>query len=434
MSEGSSDPGAATTVNESRELAATVAVEDSLAGKTGPGTVSGLPSTSVGARTTVLPRLDLAGPEPKIVPEHRPRFETVTVLGAGGVGEVALVKDNDIERQVALKRLLPEMTSPAMLARFAEEIRTIGQLEHPNIPPIHDVGVDDQGRLFYVMKYVDGETLESIIAKLDAGDAEYQRRFTFERRVQVFLGLLRAVQYAHARGIIHRDIKPANVMVGRFGEVMLMDWGLARPLNGSRSVPSSPEEDPARGPSRGPDKASARLRTRHGALLGTPMYMSPEQARGASDTLDQRSDLYSLCVLFHEFLTLNHYLAGKSTLEATLLGVIEETPTFAAWQLHPHQSRVPAELAHFLKFGLEKDPSERFQDVDTMIARLQANAEGLYDVRCAMTVGKRIAGEFQRFVNRSPYIALAAFIAAAVLLLFGLVTVVRSALYAVVPS
>ena len=113
------------------------------------------------------------------------------------------------------------MESPEALARFVEEIRTTGGLEHPNIVPIHDVGLDEKGRYYFIMKYVDGETLESILARLRAGDRETHARYGFERRVEIFKGVLEAIAYAHARGYIHRDIKPANIMVGAFGEVLV---------------------------------------------------------------------------------------------------------------------------------------------------------------------------------------------------------------------
>src|SRR5262249_13795396 len=133
--------------------------------------------------------------------ESRSRYEPTKLLGAGGMGEVVLVTDHDIERKVALKRLLPEMTDPSILARFVDEIRTVGRLEHPNIVPIHDVGVDELGRYFFVMKYVEGETLESIIEKLQAGDPKYVEKYSIEVRIELFLGVLHALSYAHERGI-----------------------------------------------------------------------------------------------------------------------------------------------------------------------------------------------------------------------------------------
>ena len=178
----------------------------------------------VGAtRTTVLPRVEGEGGQVHLHAESKLRYEPLKLLGAGGMGEVVLVEDQDIARRVAVKRLLPELTHPSVLARFVDEIRTVGRLEHPNIVPIHDVGIDDLGRYFFVMKYVEGDTLESVIEKLAARDPVTLARYSFEQRIELFLGVLHALEYAHEHGVVHRDIKPANVMIGRYGEVVLMD-------------------------------------------------------------------------------------------------------------------------------------------------------------------------------------------------------------------
>ena len=160
---------AATHVAPSSATHGTAARDDAtmLAPSVGPGSAFAPPTSA--ARTTVLPHVDGDGTAVQLSLESRSRYEPTKLLGAGGMGEVVLVRDHDIERKVALKRLLPEMTDPAVLARFVDEIRTVGRLEHPNIVPIHDVGVDELGRYFFVMKYVEGETLEPIIEKLAAG-------------------------------------------------------------------------------------------------------------------------------------------------------------------------------------------------------------------------------------------------------------------------
>ncbi len=147
-------------------------------------------TTSSLDQTTVLPQVELEGADARVVVHSRLRYETLAKLGEGGVGEVMSAQDHDIGRRVAIKRLRQHMKSPLALARFVEEIRTTGQLEHPNVVPIHDVGVDDAGDYYFVMKRVDGETLESIIAKLASGDREYHRRYGYERRVEIFKGVL----------------------------------------------------------------------------------------------------------------------------------------------------------------------------------------------------------------------------------------------------
>ncbi len=360
--------------------------------------------TAARSRSTVLPRVELTGPEPKLVRDDRARYEHISHLGQGGVGEVLKAQDNDIGRVVAVKRLLPEMQVAPVLVRFVHEIRTIGQLEHPNIVPIHDVGVDERGEYYFVMKYVEGETLESIIAKLAAGDRAAHASYPPERRAEIFEQILEAIRYAHANGILHRDIKPANVMVGRFGEVVVMDWGIAKRLR-SDAIGPDPNEilpRPSSPPmaSQSTDHNPELFQTRAGLLIGTPAYMSPEQAQGKA--LDERSDIYSLCVVLHEFLTLRHHLADKGTLDAMLSGVIEQRAPLAGLLRHPHQGPVPMDLAWFVHKGLAKDPAERYQSVAEMIERLQRRRQGMIPIQCPITFMKRVTGEWFRFVDGYP--------------------------------
>jgi serine/threonine-protein kinase len=412
------------------------------------------------ARTvTVLPRIELdEAARPVVVVEEKPRYEEVKTLGAEGMGEVALVRDHDIGRTVALKRMLPEVARPATLARFVDEVRTIGALEHPGIVPVHDVGIDERGRYFFVMKYVEGETLEHVIERLRAGDAAYHARYTIEERTRIFTQLLQALDYAHARGIVHRDLKPANVMVGRYGEVVLMDWGIAKRV-GTRDL--APQDAPvdaaglgasaaapgdlaasaaarsgvasdevaagdAGEPSVGARAALAQRRalsTQAGQILGTPAYMSPEQARGQSDRVDARSDLYSAVVLFHELLTLRHYLEDRTSLPALLQAVVHDEPTFAVLQrTAPGQRALPPELVHLVRKGLHKDPAQRYQSAGELLALLHDIAEGRVPVQCHATMTKRMFREMGRFTDRHPNLAFVAFVGGVAMLLAGTAT------------
>ncbi|MCA9707132.1 MAG: serine/threonine protein kinase, partial [Myxococcales bacterium] len=193
-----------------------------------------LDGTLVG-RTTVLPRVVGEGAGMlRLEPNPRSRYSSQRRLGAGAMGEVELSEDHDIGRKVALKRLPAGNDSPALVARFVDEVRTMGSLDHPNITPIYDVGRDEDGRLFFTMKYVEGESLEALIERLKAGDPRTHAQFPIARRLDVFVGIVHALDYAHAQGILHRDIKPANVMVQGGGPTtvaVLCDFGIARLLD-----------------------------------------------------------------------------------------------------------------------------------------------------------------------------------------------------------
>ncbi len=381
-----------------------------------------LPAT-ITRTSTVLPRVETRGEDIALVPDDRIRYEREKVLGEGGMGVVALAHDHDIDRRVAVKQIRREVGAHG-LARFVEEVRTIGSLEHPNIVPIHDVGVDEQGNYFFVMKYVEGETLETIIERLAAGDPDAHRRFTFEMRVQIAIGLLRALAYAHDRGIIHRDVKPANVMVGRYGEVVLMDWGIARPIDGAELPPAEGEDEEV-------DESDTRKRlvvTHHNALVGTPAYMSPEQARGSKE-LDARSDLYSVAVVLYELLTLKHYLADKTTIPGLLVGVMNENVAVVAnldAHSHPTQGTPPLEYLYFVRRAMNKDPDGRWQSAQEMIDELEGALEGRVRVQCPMTFTKRVAREAGRFVDRHPRTAFVSMMAGAALALVGVASLIVS--------
>lgn len=333
------------------------------------------------ARSTVLPR-----PEPT-APADKPRFRPVDDLGMGGIGEVVLVEDQDIDRKVAIKRLRDHrQRDEESLRRFAEEVRIIGQLEHPNITPVHDVGVDEEGRHYFVMKYVEGETLETIIAKLKSGDPEYRKRYSYDARIEIFVGMLNAVAYAHARGILHRDLKPANIMVGPYGEVTVMDWGIAKRLG-------APE--PA-------DGGDARHETADGALLGTPMYMSPEQAAGEHAKLDERSDVFSLCLVFYELMTLHHPLADKKTVPMVIAELVANGFDKRNIKIDFIRAGAPAEYGDLVQRGLRHDRARRFSSVKELTDALHRVRTGNFPITCHVTLGRRVASFSMNWITRHP--------------------------------
>jgi len=226
------------------------------------------------------------------------RYQLLERVAQGGMGIVYAAHDNTLDRRVALKILDAPDPAGDLARRLQREARVLARLEHPGIVPVHDVGTLADGRVFYTMKFVEGQRLDKHIESVAS----------LPDRLRLFLRICDSVAFAHARGVLHRDLKPANIMVGAFGEVLVMDWGLARVLRGDEVT--QPERDPdatiLEAPRSARDESGATQATeatRRGTILGTPGYMSPEQARGETENLDQRSDIYSLGAVLKYLLT-----------------------------------------------------------------------------------------------------------------------------------
>ncbi len=266
---------------------------------------------------------DAPGTSPSAPISLARRYLTRETIGVGGMGEVRLCTDLVIGRDVAMKVMRESKSgSSGLRARFEREARLQGQLEHPAIVPVYDLGGG-----FFTMKRVRGHTLEGILRGLVREDPAFAS-FTLRRLLVAFVQVTQAIAFAHARGVVHRDLKPGNIMLGDFGEVYVLDWGLAKVLGRSEVVVESEEDDM-------PTRVGSR--TAHGALLGTPGYMPPEQARGDHDALDARADVYALGAILFEILTfepLHRRGTLEEVIESTMFGT-EARPTVRAPDIRP---------------------------------------------------------------------------------------------------
>lgn len=278
-------------------------------------------------------------------------YEVGDEVARGGMGVILNAFDINIRREVAMKVIGSDwVESREFIERFVREAQVQGQLEHPNICPVHELGVDQDGKVYFTMKMVQGVSLADMIKEARETDADGDPQRLIEV-LNIFLKICDGIAFAHSRGIIHRDLKPDNIMVGDFGEVYVMDWGLARIL-GSEDVRSSGLIIAGRPPT------GETLKTLAGSVVGTPAYMSPEQAGGKIDEMDERSDIYSLGALLYELLTMAPPFSGRTPWDI-LSRIGKEVPLRPS--LRSSSGELSTELDTIVMKCLEKGKESRYQ-------------------------------------------------------------------------
>ncbi|MBI5093861.1 MAG: serine/threonine protein kinase [Candidatus Hydrogenedentes bacterium] len=338
------------------------------------------------------------------------RYLPVAEYARGGMGRIVLVRDQHLARDVALKELLPgrkhgrpapgSAVSPPLAARFVQEARITGRLEHPSIVPIYELGRRADGTLYYTMKLVRGQTLSKAIRS--AGSLERRLRL-----LPHFLDLCQAIAYAHSCGVIHRDIKSENTMVGEFGETVVIDWGLAKSADRNDSQAESinltgegDETDSGNG---------SEIDTTDGKVMGTPVFMAPEQASGHLDKVDERSDIYSLGAVLYELIAGTPPFTGptsKAVIEKVIRGRYIPIPII--------EPAAPAELVAICSRAMQQDREQRYQSSKELAEEISRFLSGAL----VRSYDYRVREHLKRFARRYRAILLTA--AAAALLLAGL--------------
>ncbi len=363
--------------------------------------------------------------DPRAAGAHGPagrRYEVGDEIARGGMGAIVRVWDKDLRRNLAMKVMLGAHGGPGMetsprdqriVSRFLEEAQITGQLDHPGIVPVHELGIDENGRLWFTMQLVRGRDLQQIYKLV----AEEQEGWNPTRALGVLLKACEAMAYAHSKGVVHRDLKPANVMVGRFGEVYVMDWGVARVLG--EKDPHDLRMQPERGSSGRPPTAESgihvlesQLVTMDGDIVGTPAYIAPEQARGQLDKVGPRSDVYSIGAMLYQLLT-GHipYVTGSGRDQAhkVLIRLMKGPPT----PVHELNPDVPPELVAICEKAMERDLDDRYESMEDLADDLRAYLER----RVVRAYETGAVAELRKWVARNK--ALAATAAVAILSALG---------------
>ncbi len=294
------------------------------------------------------------------------RFSGIKTIGLGGIGSVLSGYESSLKRDIAIKILRPAYRSKKkFLNRFIREARATAQIEHPNIVPVHELGVMDELGVFFTMKKVEGENLRTVIQQLSENDPEYVVKYTRNRLLEIFIAACNGVAFAHSKGIIHRDLKPANIMLGDYGEVLVMDWGLVKYIGDKNQLDEEQKIDLETNIG-GLGSKDDSMMTLDGSISGTPAFMAPEQASGRINEIDERSDLYSLGAILYTILTMKSSpFDEKLTTNEVLSHVVNNY--FSPPRKRSPRLKIPKELEAICLKAMQRNKADRYPSVKDLI-------------------------------------------------------------------
>jgi len=296
----------------------------------------------------------------ELTPKPAGKYKFIRSVGFGGMKAVIQVKDRDTTRNVAMAIIPDAADRPQSdINRFVQEARITARLEHPNIVPVHDIGVDTNGAPYFTMKLLRGRTLSAILRKLREDDYKTLKEFDLTRLLRIYVKILNGVVFAHSKKIIHLDLKPDNIHVGDFGEVLILDWGLARFIGAAEDIDDNYDGEMITFPGTG---ASSHI-TLDGVTKGTPGYMAPEQAAGKNHLKDERTDIYALGGILYAILTFESPLSGRPVNEI-IVQTINGNIGFPDAENQKRQ--LPAALQAVVLKAMSRNPEERYQSVDEL--------------------------------------------------------------------
>lgn len=302
------------------------------------------------------------------------RFRVKGIVARGGNGLILEAEEKATRRQVAMKVLM-DLTSEEGITRFIEEAQITAQLDYPGIVPIYELGVNELDRPFFTMKLVRGKSLRQVLDLMHDGDAKTIANFQWSELGRIMRRVCEVVAFAHTKNVVHRDLKPGNIMTGTHNEVFVMDWGIAKPLQYSRIPPAGMQQNADRSEVMSVRDNLPVSLTSPGIVLGTPVYMAPEQATGDSHRVGPAADIYALGALLYSIITLDLPFQGDTmnVLDAVAEGRFKPAAEVVAKRSQPHfpGGMVPEELCDISARAMALNPQDRYPNVEAMLAALR---------------------------------------------------------------